>query len=422
MKLLIRQGRLVDPVSGIGGVMDILIENGKIAVLGSDLKEPDAQLLDAAGLTVCAGLVDLHTHLRGPSFRQAVTAGSRAGAAGGYTALACMPEPGPVLDKPQAVAEVWEASAWAGGAQLFPVAALSRGRAGQEINDLQRLKEAGATALSDGAPIQNANLIRDAMILAHRQGLTLLAHCEDADLAQGRAVNEGRVSRRLRMPGRPAIAEELQVMREAMLAEETGAAVHICHISTAKAVAVVRRYKKKGVAITCETCPQYFTLTEEEVLRQGSAARLAPPLRTPADVEGIVEGLRDGTIDAIASDHLPCPPEEKERPLAQAADGMTALETTLAASLTALYHTGALNLSDLLRKLTINPACILRIPHKGRVGVGADADLTLFDPGEEWTVDPERSLSGAKNTPFAGQALKGKVKYTILDGQIIYQD
>jgi len=424
MKLLIRQGRLVDPVGGIGGVLDILIENGIVAVIGSNIQEKADQILDAAGLTVSAGLIDMHVHFREPGYeyKETIATGARAAAAGGFTAVACMPNTKPVIDCPQGVEFIKERAAAAGSALVWPIAAVSKGEQGREVNDYEALKKAGAVALSDdGMPVQNSDLMRDAMILAHRQGLTILSHCEDRDMVQNFAVNEGRVSRQLRIPGRPAIAEELQVMRDAMLAEETGAAVHICHISTAKSAAIVRRYKKKGVHITCETCPQYFTFTEDEVLRQGAQARVNPPLRTPADVEGIMEGLKDGTIDAIATDHAPHSPEEKARPLIEAPSGMIGLETALAATLTALYHTGRLTLSDILRKMTLNPALLLRMPHKGRLSVGSDADITIFDPDEEWVVDPTKFKSKARNTPFAGKTLKGRVHYTILGGRIIYE-
>ena len=236
------------------------------------------------------------------------------------------------------------------------------------------------------------------------------------------AVNEGRVSRQLRLNGRPAIAEELMVARDAMLAEETGGAVHICHISTAKSVALVRRYKRKGVQITCETCPQYFSLTEDEILSQGSLARVNPPLRTKSDVEAIIEGLKDGTIDAIATDHAPHSAEEKAKPLTEAPSGMVGLETALAVTLTYLYHTGEMNLSDILRKMTINPACILRLPTKGRLSIGADGDMVIFDPDEEWVVEPSQFASRGRNTPFGGKTLKGKVKYTIVGGRVVYRE
>ena len=425
MKLLIRQGRLVDPVGGIGGVMDILLEDGRVAVIGSDIRESDAEIIDARGLTVCAGLVDMHVHLREPGFeyKETIETGVAAAARGGFTSIACMPNTKPVTDTPEGIDLVRQKAAQACGVHVWPIGAVSKGQKGEELTDFEGLKAAGAVALSDdGVPVQNANLMRDGLITAHRQNLTILSHCEDADMVKNYAVNEGRISRQLRINGRPAIAEELMVARDAMLAEETGAAVHICHISTAKSVAIVRRYKRKGVQITCETCPQYFSLTEDEILTQGTMARVNPPLRTKTDVEAIIEGLKDGTIDAIATDHAPHSAEEKARSLTEAPSGMVGLETALGVTLTYLYHTKELPLSDILRKMTINPACILRLPTKGRLSIGADGDMVIFDPEEEWTVDPEQFASKGRNTPFAGKRLKGKVKYTIVGGKVIYQD
>lgn len=424
MKLLIQKGRLVDPVGGIGGVMDILIEDGKLAVIGSDLRERDAQIIDARGLTVCAGLVDMHVHLREPGleYKEDITTGTAAAARGGITSVACMPNTKPAVDSPEEIRYILRRAAESCGVRVWPIGAVTMGEKGENLTDAQALKEAGAVALSDdGVPIQNANLMRDALIRAKRLGLTILSHCEDADMVCNYAVNEGRVSRALDLPGRPAIAEELMVMRDAMLSEETGAAVHICHISTAGSVDIVRQFKKKGVHITCETCPQYFTFTEDEVLTQGSMARVNPPLRTRQDVEAIIAGLKDGTIDAIATDHAPHSAQEKAKPLAEAPSGMVGLETSLAATLTALYHTGEMDLSDILKKMTFNPACILGIP-KGRLSLGGEADFTVFDPNETWTVDPEQFASKGRNTPFAGRELKGKVKYTIVGGRIVYED
>ena len=424
MKLLIRKGRVVDPVGGIGGVMDILVEDGRVAVIGSELTAPSARVIDARGLTVCAGLVDMHVHLREPGFeyKETIETGCLAAARGGFTSIAPMPNTRPAADCPERIALVRQKAAQACGVHVWPIGAVTRGQKGQALTDAAALKKAGAVALSDdGMPVQNANLLRDALIRCRRQELTILSHCEDADLVKNYAVNEGRVSRALGLPGRPAIAEELQVMRDAMLAEETGAAVHICHISTARSVEIVRQFKKKGVPITCETCPQYFALTEDELLSRGTLARVNPPLRTRLDVEGILAGLKDGTIDVIATDHAPHSDEEKARPLPEAPSGMVGLETALAVTLTSLYHTGVMDLSDILRKMTINPAFILRIP-KGRLSLGGGADFTIFDPDEEWTVDPEQFASKGRNTPFAGRTLKGRVKYTIVDGKIIYQE
>ena len=424
MKLLIRQGRFIDPVSGIGGVMDILVEDGRVAVLGSNLQEDGAQVLDARGLVVCAGLVDMHVHLRDPGleYKETIETGTMAAARGGFTSIAPMPNTRPAVDCPEQIAYVKNKAAGACGVHVWPIGSVSVGERGEELTDFEAMKGAGAVALSDdGMPVQNANLMRDALILGHRHDLTVLSHCEDADMVKNYAVNEGRVSRQLRLPGRPAIAEEIMVARDAMLAEETGAAVHICHISTAKAVALVRRYKKKGVHITCETCPQYFSLTEDIVPEKGTMARVNPPLRTRQDVEAIIEGLKDGTIDAIATDHAPHSAEEKARSLTEAPSGMVGLETALGVTLTYLYHSKHMQLSDIIRKMTLNPACILRI-NKGRLAIGGEADIVIFDPDEEWTVDPEQFASKGRNTPFAGMKLKGKVKYTIVDGRIVYQD
>ena len=424
MKLLIRKGRLIDPVGGIGGVMDILIENGAVAVIGSDLRDADAQVIDARGLTVSAGLVDMHVHLREPGFehKETIATGALAAARGGFTSVACMPNTRPAIDCPEQLAYIQQKAAAACGVRVWPIGAVSVGQRGEALTDAAALKEAGAVALSDdGVPVQDANLMRDALIRARRQDLTVLSHCEDANMVRNYAVNEGRVSRKLGLPGRPAIAEELMVMRDAMLAEETGSAVHICHVSTAGSVDIVRRFKKRGVSITCETCPQYFTLTEDEVLTQGTMARVNPPLRTKLDVEAILAGLKDGAIDAIATDHAPHAAEEKAKPLPEAPSGMVGLETALGVTLTALYHTGFMDLSDILKKLTFNPACILRIP-KGRLSLGGEADFTIFDPNETWTVDPEQFASMGRNTPFGGKTLRGKVKYTIVGGQIVYAD
>ncbi|MBQ3135709.1 MAG: dihydroorotase [Oscillospiraceae bacterium] len=424
MELLIKHGRLVDPVSGVGGMMDLLIRNGKIAGLGSDLGDRAETVLDANGMAVCAGFVDMHVHLRDPGleYKEDILTGTQAAARGGVTTVACMANTKPVVDSPEQVRYVLDKAKTACGVRVLPVAAVSVGLQGEKLTDAEALKAAGAVALSDdGFPIQNANLMRDALIRAKRYDMPVLTHCEDANMVENRAVNEGSISRQLWLEGRPAIAEELMIMRDAMLAEETGAHVHIQHVSTAKSVDIVRRMKKKGVPITCETCPQYFTLTEDEILTCGSMARINPPLRTQRDVDAIIRGLQDGTIDVIATDHAPHSKEEKSRPLEKAPSGMVGLETSLAVTLTSLYHTGKMDLSDIIRRMTFNPAAILRLG-TGRLAIGADADITIFDPDEVWVVDPEQFASKGRNTPFTGRELKGRVKYTIVGGKIIYED
>ncbi len=424
LKLLIKQGHVIDSVGGVDGVLDILIEDGIVAKISAEIIDADAMVIDAAGMVVAAGLVDIHVHLREPGFeyKETIETGCAAAARGGVTSIACMPNTKPVIDTPELVAFVREQAAKACGVNVLPIAAVTKGQQGKELTDSRALIEAGAVAFSDdGVPIQDADLMRKALLQAREHGLPILTHSEDAGMVRNYAVNEGKVSRQLGIPGRPAIAEEVMIMRDAMLAEETGSAVHVCHVSTGRSVDIVRQYKKKGVAITCETCPQYFTLTEDEVLQKGTMARVNPPLRTQDDVEAILAGLLDGTIDAIVTDHAPHSAEEKARPLTDAPSGMVGLETSLALSLTALYHSGKMELPTLLRKMSYEPAHILGIK-KGRLSVGEDADLVIFDPDEEWIVDPQQFASKGRNTPFGGCKLKGRVKYTIAGGNVIHQD
>lgn len=423
MRLLIRGARVVDPAGGLDAPLDILTDNGKIARLGADLAADGAQVLDAIGLVAAPGLVDLHVHLRQPGFedKETVATGCAAAAKGGVTTLVAMPNTRPAADCPDIVRLVRDKAAPT-GVNVLPAGAVTVGQKGERLTDFAALKAAGVPALTDdGVPIQNLALLRRAMQEAKRLDLPLLDHCEDRDMVQNYAVNEGDVSRQLGLPGRPAIAEELQIMRDVMLAEDTGAHVHICHISTAKGVDIVRQAKARGVPVTCETCPQYFTLTQEEVLRQGTMARVNPPLRTQADVDGIRAGLLDGTIDAIVTDHAPHTAKEKSRPLPDAPSGMVGLETSLALALTGLYHTGLLPLARVLALMSASPAALLGLP-KGTLEVGRDADLVLFDPEEEWTIDKEQFVSKGRNTPFHGRTVRGRVKYTISQGKIIYME
>ena len=425
MKLLIQNGRVIHPVTGTVQLQDVLVEHGRIAVLDRGITAEADRIIDASGLAVSPGLVDMHVHLRDPGFtyKEDILTGCAAAARGGVTSVVCMADTSPVVDGPEQVKYILDRARQANGVGVYPAAALSRGMLGEEPTDAEALQKAGAVALSDGGNnVDNANLMRDVLIRARQMEMPVLSCCEDTSMVAGRAVNEGSVSRQLWLEGRPAIAEEIMVMRDAMLAEETGAPVHICHVSTARSVSIIRSMKKKGVAITCETCPQYFILTEDEILTQGSLARVNPPLRTQKDVRGIISGLRDGTIDAIATDHAPHSAEEKARPLAKAPSGMIGLETSLALSLTYLYHTGKLELPALIRRMAYNPANILHLAHKGRLVLGSDADVVIFDPDESWVIDPEQFASKGRNTPFAGQTVKGRVKYTIAGGRVIYKE
>lgn len=422
-KLLIKGGRVIDPASNLDKLADVLAVDGRILCVGENLSAEDAQVIDACGLVVAPGLVDLHVHLREPGLeeKETVATGCAAAARGGVTTLVAMPNTKPATDCPEIVRLVRDKAA-STGVNVLPAGAVTVGQKGLELTDFAALKEAGVPAFTDdGVPVQNIALFRQAMIRANKLGLPLLDHCEDKDMVQNYAVNEGKVSAQLGLPGRPAIAEELQVMRDAMLAEELGAHVHICHISTGKAVDIVRQYKAKGVNITCETCPQYFTITEDEVLKQGTMARVNPPLRTEADKQAILDGLVDGTISALVTDHAPHCAHEKAKPLPEAPSGMVGLETSLALSLTGLYHSGLLSLARVIELMSTSPAALLKLP-KGRIAPGDDADLVIFDPSEEWVIDKEKFASKGRNTPFHGRTVKGKVKYTVSNGIIIYQE
>ena len=317
MKLLIAQGNLVDPARKYDGSQDILIENGVIAAIAPKLDAPEAQRIDGRGLSVSPGLIDPHVHLRDPglTYKEDILTGTAAAACGGFTAVACMPNTKPVADCPEIIAGILDRAQSGSGVRVLPIGAISVGERGERCADFAALKMAGAVALSDdGVPVMRAVLMREALQRAKDCGLPLLCHEEDGEMVRNYAVNEGKISRQLGIPGRPAIAEELMVARDGLLSLETGVPVHFCHISTAGSVNIIRRLKAVGAAVTCETCPQYFTLTEDAILERGSLARVNPPLRTRADVEAIIEGLKDGTIDAIATDHAPHSAEEKASP------------------------------------------------------------------------------------------------------------
>ena len=415
--LIIKGGRVID--GDIRGA-DVLIKDGKVAEVSENINRPDAEILNASGLYIAPGLVDMHVHLREPGFeyKEDIQTGAMAAAAGGVTTCCCMPNTSPVADNAEVLAYILDKAKDA-VVNILPIAAVTIGQKGEALTDFAALRAAGAVALSDdGIPIQNAAVMRRAMQTARALDVLLISHCEDDELAKNYAVNEGEVSRKLGLPGRPAIAEELMVMRDVMLAAETGARIHIAHVSTAGSVEIIRRAKSAGVKITAETCPQYFTLTEDEILSKDTLARVNPPLRTPQDVRAIIAGLVDGTIDAIATDHAPHAAKDKNVSLPEAQSGMVGLETSLALTLTRLYHAKTLSLGQIIKLMAVNPARILGV-NAGSISVGAAADIVIFDPDEEWTVDPRQFKSKARNTPFGGMKLRGKVKRTLVGGKIV---
>ena len=418
MRLLIQNARIVDPSQGLDGVASLLLEDGKVAGIGPALPAEGAQVIDATGLVAAPGLVDLHVHLRDPGLthKEDVYTGCRAAAAGGVTSLLAMPNTKPAMDSPETVEALLERAKTA-DAHVYTAACVTKDLQGEELTDLAALREAGAIALSDdGRPVVNTRRLLEALEQAPKLGMVVTAHCEDLYLAVGGLMNEGKVSQHLGVPGIPAAAEDCGTAREIAAAASVGAPIHICHVSTKGSVALIRDAKARGVQVTAETCPHYLLLTEAALEGRDADYRMNPPLRTEEDRLALIQGLKDGTLDAIATDHAPHSPEEKADFL-KAPNGSIGMETSLAATLTALE--GELSLSQVVEKMSCNPAKILHIP-AGSLKVGAPADVVLFDPEKRWTVDPEALHGKSKNTPFKGMELKGKVAMTILEGRIVY--
>lgn len=418
MRLLLQNARLIDLSQGLDQVGDLLLEDGKIAQIGKDLSVEDAQIIDGTGLVAAPGLVDMHVHLRDPglTYKEDVYSGCRAAAAGGVTSLLAMPNTKPAMDTPETVRDLLERAKTADAA-VYTAACITKGLGGEELTDLAGLKEAGAIALSDdGRPVVNTRRLLEALEQAPSLGMLITAHCEDLYLASGGLMNEGEVSRKLGVQGIPAAAEDCGTAREIAAAASIGAPIHICHVSTKGSVELIRDAKARGVKVTAETCPHYLLLTEEALEGRDADFRMNPPLRTEEDRLALIEGLKDGTLDAISTDHAPHSPEEKADFL-KAPNGSIGMETSLAATLTALE--GKMTLSEILQKMSWNPAKLLGIP-AGTLQVDAPADVVVFDPERCWTVD-ENALHGkSKNTPFKGMTLKGKVAMTIFHGRIVY--
>ena len=428
MNLLIKNARVLDPASETDGRMDVLVEGGKIAKMGEGIPEskspplPGGRVIDATGNLLVPGLIDMHCHLREPGleYKETIESGSRAGAAGGYTSLACMANTLPVNDN-RAVTEYILRQAQAKACtHIFPIGAVTKELKGESLAEIGELKEAGVVALSDdGKPLMNAGLLRRALEYARGFGLTIISHCEDLNLTGQGVMNEGFVSTTLGLRGIPNAAEEVMVLRDIALAELTGASLHIAHVSTAGSVRAIRQAKARGVKVTAETAPHYFTLTDEAVRGYDPNTKMNPPLRTTEDVAAVIAGLKDGTLDAIATDHAPQTAIEKDVEFDYAANGIIGLETALPLTLR-LVQEGHLTLMEAIEKLTLKPARILGLD-KGRLKVGADADLTLIDPAREQTVEVSQFKSKSRNSPFQGWRLKGFAVLTIVSGRIVYR-
>lgn len=424
MKLLIKGGTVLDPASRKAFPKDILLADGKIAETGVDLNADGAAILDAAGKLVAPGLIDMHVHLREPGFeaKETIYSGTRAAAAGGFTTVACMPNTNPVTDNAAIILFIKNLALTKGAVNVYPIGAITRESKGKELAEMGDMQQAGAVAFSDdGNPVMNADLMRKAMQYARMLDLPIISHCEDKNLSAGGAMHEGYRSTMLGLKGIPAAAEEVMIARDIILAAETGCRLHIAHVSTAGSVQMIREAKAKGVKITAEATPHHFTLTAETVSGYNTATKVSPPLRIDTDIAAVKEGLADGTIDVIASDHAPHTIEEKDVEYDLAPFGMVGLETTIGMVWTELVATGVLTPLQAIEKMTVHPAAILGIP-KGTIQKGADADITIIDPALSWVVDPEQFASKGRNSPFAGRRLQGKAWATIVGGRVIMRD
>ncbi|MEE0913026.1 MAG: dihydroorotase [Ruminococcus sp.] len=420
-ELLIKNANVVSPADGINGRYDILVKDGKIAQMGENLAT-DGEVINAEGLYAIPGLVDMHVHLRDPgqTHKEDIITGCKAAAAGGVTSVLAMPNTTPATDNAETVKYILDKAENA-DAHVYVAASITKDLKSLEPTNLEELKNAGAIALTDdGRPVENTKFLSDAMKNAPKYGMSVVAHCEDLFLADGGKINEGEVSEKLGVKGIPASAEDCGTAREIALAAALDVPVHICHVSTKTSVALIRDAKNRGVKVTAETAPHYFSLTDRELLRGDADFRMNPPLRTLEDMDEIINGLMDGTLDAIATDHAPHTPEEKAD-FVKAPNGSIGMETSLAVGITCLVKRGLLTLDKLVEKMSVNPAKILGI-NAGTLAVGASADIALVDLDEEWTVDVDKLHGKSKNTPFKGRRLYGKVKKTILSGNVVFED
>ena len=421
MKLLLKNGTVIDYANRINSKKDILVENDKIIKVEDTINDSDAKEVDCSGLYIMPGMIDIHCHLREPGgeHKETIETGSRSAVAGGYTTVCPMPNTKPTPDNPEVLKQIIDRAKEVNLCNVLPYSSVTVGEKGEELVDFKAQLDAGAIAFSDdGMPVENARMIRDAIIKVNSLDSFLSEHCEEKSVSSG-AINAGAIAEKLGVGGVLPEAEEIMAARDIVIAETNNLHTHICHISTSTSVNMIRSAKQRGVKVTCETCPHYYSFTVDEVLESGVNAKMNPPLREEKDKQAIIEGIKDGTIDCIITDHAPHAEEEKAKGLASAPNGIIGFETALSATITNLVKPGHIDYMDMVRTMSYNPAKLMKL-NKGEIAVGKDADFTIFNPDKEYTYLKENIVSKSKNSPWIGKKLVGQVQKTIVGGRIVF--
>lgn len=423
MRTLLKNGTVLDYASNTNEVMDVLINDSKIEKVGKNIEVQADNVIDCTNLSIMPGMIDMHCHLREPGFeyKETIETGSKSAVKGGFTSICPMPNTKPTPDSAFVLQKIIDEAKRVNLCNVFPYSSVTKGELGDELVDFEEQKKAGAIAFSDdGIPVVNSRIMRQGIINADKIGTFVASHCEEKSVSAG-AINAGEVAEKLGVEGVLPEAEEIMAAREIVISETNNVRAHICHISTKTSVNMIRDAKKRGVKITCETCPHYYSFTQDEVLVSGTNAKMNPPLRTEEDKQAIIQGLKDGTIDAIITDHAPHSEEEKERELSKAPNGIIGFETALSATITNLVDPGYIDYLNMVRLMSYTPARLLKLDDRGEIKEGMTADLTIFDPNIEYVYEKESIVSKSKNTPFIGKKLKGMVQYTIVGGRIVYE-
>lgn len=425
MKILIKNGRIIDPDTRLDKVADLLIEDEKIAAVGENLEEKADQTVDARGYFVMPGLIDMHVHLRDPglTYKEDIITGAQAAAKGGVTTVLAMPNTKPVMDDPSRIAYVKHKAKEFAKINVLQVGAITKGMKGEELSDIEGMVKMGIPAISeDGKSVMNTQLYREAMEIARDLDIPVLAHCEDIDMVKGGCMNEDEKSKEFGLPGISNAVEDCIVARDIILSRDTGCHLHLCHCSTEASALMLKKAKKAGIPVTGEVCPHHFTLTSDDMVRNDTNYKMNPPLRRKEDLEALRQGLKDDVFDVISTDHAPHSREEKGQSMLRAPFGIVGLETSVALTITELVDTGWITPMQMAEKMSYNPARILKLEDKGSLRPGKTADVVIIDPEEEYVIDVNSFVSKGKNSPFHGRKVKGKVKMTICSGTVVYEE